>query len=79
VPLIRLGKHAMLLPDLALAVKDAPGEPTIHFLLASVLPFAGKTADAQHEMQTYGRLQERPVRLSLDRQVEANAIKKDAH
>jgi len=34
--LIRLGKQGDALPDLQMAIKDSPGEPTIHFLLASV-------------------------------------------
>lgn len=55
--LIRMGKHNDALPDLLMAEKDSPSEPTIHFLLASVYRSQGKTAQAQQEMQTYSRLQ----------------------
>jgi predicted Zn-dependent protease len=77
--LIRLGKHADALPDLQMAVKDAPSEPTIHFLLASVYRSQGKTADAQQEMQTYGRLQRAASEAVAGQASGANAIKKDAH
>lgn len=55
--LVKLGKHDDALPDLLLAEKDSPDEPSIHFLLSKVYKAQGKTADAQQEMQTYGRLQ----------------------
>ena len=55
--LIRLGRQQEALPDLELALKESPNEPTIHFLLASVYKAEGKSAEAQKEMQTYGRLQ----------------------
>lgn len=77
--LIRLGKHADALPDLEMAVKDSPKEPTIHFLLASVYRSQGKTADAQQEMQTYGRLQREASEAVAGQASGANAIKKDAH
>jgi tetratricopeptide (TPR) repeat protein len=77
--LIRLGKHTDALPDLAMAVKDAPSEPTIHFLLASVYRAQGKAADAQQEMQTYGRLQRAASEAVAGQASGANAIKKDAH
>jgi predicted Zn-dependent protease len=55
--LIRLGKQADALPDLLMAEKDSPAEPSIHFLLASVYRAQGNSADALKEMQTYSRLQ----------------------
>jgi len=55
--LIRLGKPADALPDLLMAEKDSPSEPSIHFLLASVYRAQGKPAEAQQEMMTYSRLQ----------------------
>jgi tetratricopeptide (TPR) repeat protein len=55
--LIRLGKPADALPDLLMAEKDSPSEPSIHFLLASVYRAQGKSAEAQQEMVTYSRLQ----------------------
>jgi len=77
--LIRLGKHSEALPDLQMAEKDSPAEPTIHFLLASVYRSQGKTADAQQEMQTYGRLQREASEAVAGQASGANAIKKDAH
>src|SRR3984957_4497654 len=55
--LIRLGKQSDALPDLLMAVKDSPTEPTIHFLLGAVYRAQGKAAEAQQEMQTYSQLQ----------------------
>jgi tetratricopeptide (TPR) repeat protein len=77
--LIRLGKHQDALPDLQLAVAESPSEPTIHFLLASVYKAQGKTADAQAEMQTYGRLQREASEAVAGQASGANAIKKDAN
>jgi len=77
--LIRLGRHSEAFPDLQMAEKDAPGEPTIHFLLASVYRSQGKTADAQQEMQTYARLQREASEAVAGQASGANAIKKDAH
>jgi tetratricopeptide (TPR) repeat protein len=77
--LIRLGKHKDALPDLAMAEKDSPSEPSIHFLLASVYRVEGKTADAQQEMQTYSRLQQAAREAVAGQASGANAIKNDAH
>jgi tetratricopeptide (TPR) repeat protein len=77
--LIRLGKHRDALPDLAMAEKDSPSEPTIHFLLASVYRVEGKTADAQLEMQTYTRLQQAAREAVAGQASGATAIKNDAH
>jgi tetratricopeptide (TPR) repeat protein len=55
--LIRLGKQADALPDLLMAEKESPEEPSIHFLLASVYRAQGDSAEALKEMQTYSRLQ----------------------
>lgn len=55
--LIRLSRPNDALPDLLMAEKDSPTEPTIHFLLANVYRAQGKSADAQEEMKTYSRLQ----------------------
>lgn len=54
--LIRLGKHSDALPDLLMAEKDSPAEPTVHYLLASVYRALGNTAEANREMQAFGRL-----------------------
>lgn len=55
--LIRLNRQGDALPDLLMAEKDSPSEPSIHFLLANVYRAQGKSAEAQQEMKTYSRLQ----------------------
>jgi predicted Zn-dependent protease len=55
--LIRLGKQNDALPDLLLAEKNSPAEPSIHYLLASVYKAQGKAGEAQREMLTFAQLQ----------------------
>src|SRR5579864_9114192 len=73
--LVRLGKHAEALPDLLMAEKDSPQEPTIHFLLAAVYRAQGKMAEAQTEMQAYGKLQREASAAVAGQANDANAIK----
>ena len=54
--LIRLGRQSDALPDLLVAEKNSPAEPTIHYLLASVYKAQGKDAEAQQEMHTFAKL-----------------------
>lgn len=77
--LVRLGKQPDALPDLQMAEKDSPTEPSIHFLLANVYRSQGKTAEAQKEMQTYGRLQKEATDAVAGQANEVNAIKNNAH
>ena len=77
--LVRMGKHAEALPDLLMAEKDSPDEPTIHFLLAAVYRAQGKSAEAQAEMKTYGELQRKASAAVAGQASEANAIKDNAH
>ena len=77
--LVRLGKHSEALPDLLMAEKESPREPTIHFLLAAVYRAQGKSADAQTEMQTYGKLQREASAAVAGQASDANAIKSNAH
>ena len=77
--LVRLGKHAEALPDLLMAENDSPREPTIHFLLAAVYRAQGKSAEAQTEMQTYGKLQREASAAVAGQANDANAIKSNAH
>jgi tetratricopeptide (TPR) repeat protein len=77
--LIRMGKHDEAFPDLTMAEKDSPSEPTIHFLLGAVYRAQGKTADAQHEMEIYGRLQREAREAVAGQANSSNAIKNDAH
>ena len=76
--LIRLGKQSDALPDLLMAEKDSPGEPTIHFLLASVYRSQGETAEAQKEMQTYSRLQKEASEALARQANDATTIKTTA-
>jgi tetratricopeptide (TPR) repeat protein len=77
--LVRLGRQPEALPDLLMAEKDSPNEPTIHFLLAAVYRAQGKSAEAQEEMRTYGRLQREASAAVAQQANDANAIKSDAH
>ena len=77
--LIRLGKQADALPDLELAVKDSPTEPTIHFLLAAVYRAQGKSAEAQQEMQTYSKLQRDASAAVAGQANDASKLKDAAH
>jgi predicted Zn-dependent protease len=58
---IRLGEHSDALPDLLMAEKDSPAEPTIHYLLASVYRVLGNTAEASREMQTFEQLKRKGI------------------
>ncbi len=77
--LVRLGKHAEALPDLLMAENESPREPTIHFLLAAVYRAQGKSAEAQTEMQTYGKLQREASAAVAGQANDANAIKNKAN
>jgi predicted Zn-dependent protease len=77
--LVRSGKQPEALPDLLMAENDSPREPSIHFLLAAVYRAQGKTAEAQKEMQTYGRLQKEASDAVAGQANEVNTIKNDAH
>jgi len=77
--LVRLEKQSDALPDLLLADKESPREPTIHFLLATVYRAQGKSAEAQEEMRTYGTLQREASAAVAGQASESNAIKSSAH
>jgi tetratricopeptide (TPR) repeat protein len=77
--LIRLGKHVEALADLLMAENESPREPTIHFLLAAVYRAQGKSAEAQTEMQTYGKLQREASTAVAGQANDANAIKSKAN
>ena len=77
--LIRMGQPSDALPDLLMAEKDSPAEPTIHFLLAPIYKAQGKTTEAQQEMQTFERLK-REAREAAEKQAnDAAAINSSAH
>lgn len=77
--LVRLGRQPEALPDLLMAEKDSPKEPTIHFLLANVYRSQGKSAEAQQEMRTYGTLQRESTTAVADQANQSNQIKSSAH
>jgi tetratricopeptide (TPR) repeat protein len=76
---IKIGKQGDALPDLLLAEKESPDEPSIHFLLAAVYRSQGKTAAAQEETRTYGRLQRRQSEGVAAQANESIDIKSSAH
>jgi predicted Zn-dependent protease len=77
--LIRMGKQSDALPDLELAEKDSPSEPSIHFLLGAVYRAQGKSAEAQQEMRTYAQLQKDASAAVAGQASGADAIKNAAH
>jgi tetratricopeptide (TPR) repeat protein len=56
--LVKLQRAPEALPDLLLAEKADPDEPSIHFLLAAVYRAQGKPQDVRQQMQTYAQLQQ---------------------
>jgi tetratricopeptide (TPR) repeat protein len=77
--LTRLGKPGDALPDLQLAVKESPNEPSIHFLLAAVYRAQGNAAEAQQEMKTYSGLQREASEAISGQAHDADTIKNAAH
>ena len=77
--LVKLGKDDEALPDLLLAVKQNPGEPSIHFLLSTVYKAQGKTTDAQQELHTYARLQREASEAVASQASDAINIKSTSH
>jgi predicted Zn-dependent protease len=77
--LIKVGRNAQALPDLLLAVKESPDEPSIHFLLASVYRSQGRQDEAKQEMHTYGELQRQASAAVTQRAHEEIAAKSAAH
>jgi len=73
--LVRLGKQPEALPDLIMAEKDSPKEPSIHFLLAAVYRSQGKGPEAQEEMKTYATLTREASAAVAGQARDASAIK----
>lgn len=73
--LVRLNKQEEALPDLQLALKNDPREPSVHFLLAAVYRSQGKSAAAQAEMKTYAELQREATAAVAQQAAETSAIK----
>ena len=73
--LVRLGRQPEALPDLLMALRDSPKEPSIHFLLAAVYRAQGKAEEAQQEMKTYATLQREASAAVAAQASDASAIK----
>ncbi|MDE3200292.1 MAG: tetratricopeptide repeat protein [Acidobacteriota bacterium] len=73
--LVRLDRQPEALPDLLLAEKDSPNEPTIHFLLAAVYRAQGKQVDARKEMATYSKLQREASATVAQQAADAEKLK----
>ena len=56
--LIRLNRYEDALRDLKTAIKSDPNEPRLHFMLAQAYRGLGRTADANAEMATFGKLEQ---------------------
>jgi tetratricopeptide (TPR) repeat protein len=76
---IALGQAADALPDLLLAEKANPDEPTIHFYLANAYRAQGRADDSHNEMQTYKRLMDRTAQSESKRAAEEEKIMNDTH
>lgn len=56
--LIRLNRYQDALPDLRTAIQADPNEPRFHFMLAQAYRGLGRTADANAEMASFGKLEQ---------------------
>jgi tetratricopeptide (TPR) repeat protein len=77
--LIALGQTADALPDLLLAEKANPDEPTIHFYLANAYRAQGRADDSHNEMQTYKKLMDSATQSESKRAAEEQKIMNDTH
>lgn len=77
--LINLKQPKEALPDLLLARKANPDEPSIHFLLASVYRAQGQADEAKQELHTYAELQKVASAAVAEQANEAITLKSAAH
>jgi len=77
--LVRLKRQPEALPDLLMAEKDSPKEPSIHFLLAAVYRAQGKGTEAQAEMKTYATLEREASEAVAGQANDASKIKSTAN
>jgi tetratricopeptide (TPR) repeat protein len=77
--LISLGKAADALPDLLLAEKANPDEPTIHFYLANAYRTQGRADDSHNEMQTYKKLMDNVSQSESKRAADEQKIMNESH
>jgi len=74
-----LGRQPEALPDLLMAEKDSPKEPSIRFLLAAVYRAQGKSAEAQAEMKIYATLEREASEAVAAQASDASKIKSTAN
>jgi tetratricopeptide (TPR) repeat protein len=77
--LIKLGRQKEGLPDLLMAEKESPKEPSIHFLLSQVYKADGQTTEAQQELRTYAQLQREASETVAGQASDAISIKSTSH
>ena len=77
--LIKLGRQKEALPDLLMAEKESPKEPSIHFLLSQVYRANGQTAETQQELRTYAQLQREASEALAGQATDALSIKSTSH
>ena len=77
--LITLGQAADALPDLLLAEKANPDEPTIHFYLANAYRAQGRADDSHNEMQTYKKLMDSATQSDSKRAADEQKMMNDTH
>ena len=77
--LVRLGRQPEALPDLLMAEKDSPKEPSIRFLLAAVYRAQGKGAEAQAELKIYATLEREASEAVAAQASDASKIKSTAN
>ena len=75
--LIAIGKAAEAVPDLLLAEKNSPDEPSIHFYLANAYRAQGLADNAHNEMQIYQKLMDSAMNAESKRAMEAESMKKN--
>jgi len=56
--LIRLNRYEDAVPDLKSAIRADPNQPRLHFMLAQAYRGLGRTADANAEMASFGKLEQ---------------------
>jgi tetratricopeptide (TPR) repeat protein len=77
--LVRLNRQKEALPDLLVAEKESPKEPSIHFLLSQVYKSTGQTEQAHQELRTYADLQREASESSAQQANDAISIKSTSH
>jgi tetratricopeptide (TPR) repeat protein len=77
--LIKLDRNADAVTDLEAAAKADPAEPATHFLLAKAYRAVGRTQEAQAEMQTFSKLEERARAATAERAQEVIKNKENPH